>query len=114
MNLNTPIPPSELPLKCSNKVAPPKEPSINLSLLIQVYYYMSQEEGLSHLSDYELSKKRIKTCITCRHFRYTTDAHCQALLTCPFHEKLIPQGNHLIKGCQYWKKDLRVFAPEAA
>ena len=31
-----------------------------------------------------------------------------------FHEKLIPQGDHLIKGCQYWKKDVRVFAPEAA
>ena len=36
------------------------------------------------------------------------------LLTCPLHEKLIPQGDHLIKGCQYWKKDVKVFAPEAA
>ena len=75
---------------------------------------MSHEEEWSYLSDYELSKKRTKICITCSHFRYTTDAHCRTLLTCPFHEKLIPQGDHLIKGCQYWKKDVRVYAPEAA
>ena len=62
----------------------------------------------------ELKSKRTKICITCSHFRYTTDAHCRTLLTWPLHEKLIPQGDHLIKGCQYWKKDVRVFAPEAA
>ena len=31
----------------------------------------------------------------------------------PFHQKLIPQGDHLIKGCRYWRENRR-FAPEAA
>ena len=75
---------------------------------------MSQEEELSYLSDYEISKKRTKICITCSHFRYTTDAHCRTLLTCPLHEKLIPQGDHLIKGCRCWREISRIFAPEAA
>ena len=75
---------------------------------------MSQEEEWNYLSDYEISKRKIKICITCSHFRYTTDAHCRTLLTCTLHEKLIPQGDHLIKGCQYWKKDVRVLALEAA
>tara|TARA_B100000886_G_scaffold334120_1_gene289172 strand:+ start:352 stop:480 length:129 start_codon:yes stop_codon:yes gene_type:complete len=25
-------------------------------------------------------------------------------LTCPIHQKLIPQGDHLIKDCKYWVK----------
>ena len=62
----------------------------------------------------ELKSKLTKICITCSHFRYITDSHCGTLLACPLHKKLIPQGDHLIKGCKYWKKDVRVFAPEAA
>ena len=75
---------------------------------------MSQEEEWSYLSDYELGKKRTKICITCSYFRYTTGAYCRTLLTCPLHEKLIPQGDHLIKGCRYWRENTRIFAPEAA
>ncbi len=75
---------------------------------------MSQEEEWNYLSDYEISNKRTKICITCRHFRNTTDAHCLTLLICPLHEKLIPEGAHLIKGCHYWQKDMREFALEAA
>ena len=78
---------------------------------------MSYEEEWSYLSDYELSKKRTKICITCSHFRYTTDAHCRTLLTCPLHEKLIPQGDHLTKGCKYWvkRRELREgWCPEVA
>ena len=26
----------------------------------------------------------------------------------------LPQGDHLVKGCSYWRKDSRIFAPEAA
>ncbi len=39
---------------------------------------------------------------------------CATILTCPFHQKLIPQGDHLIKGCRYWRENSRIFAPEAA
>ena len=62
----------------------------------------------------ELKSKRTKICITCTHFRYSTTDQCATILTCPFHQKLIPQGDHLIKGCRYWRKNSRIFAPEAA
>ena len=62
----------------------------------------------------ELKSKRTKICITCAHFRYSTTDQCVTILTCPFHQKLIPQGDHLVKGCRYWRKDIKVFAPEAA
>ena len=69
---------------------------------------MTLGEDWSYLSDYELRKKRTTICITCSHFRYTTDAYYRTLLICPFLVKLTPQGDHLIKGCQHWKKDVRV------
>ena len=62
----------------------------------------------------ELKSKRTKTCITCTHFRYSTTDQCVTILTCPFHQKLIPQGDHLVKGCKFWRKDKKIFAPEAA
>ena len=62
----------------------------------------------------ELKSKRTKICITCAHFRYSTTDQCVTILTCPFHQKLIPQGDHLVKGCSYWRKDIKVFASEAA
>ena len=40
----------------------------------------------------------------CDHFRYACTVQCVTLLTCPVHQKLIPQGDHLIKGCKYWVK----------
>ena len=85
-------------------------------IIVHLYYYYGRKMEEWSYFDYngELKSKRTKICITCSHFRYTTDALCRTLLTCPLHEKLIPQGDHLIKGCQYWKKDVRVFAPEAA
>ena len=62
----------------------------------------------------ELKSKRTKICIICTHFRYSTTDQCLTILTCPFHQKLIPQGDHLVKGCSYWRKDSRIFAPKAA
>ena len=43
-----------------------------------------------------------KVCITCQHFRYEVDRHCVTLLTCPIHQGLIPQGEHLTKRCAQW------------
>ena len=43
-----------------------------------------------------------KVCITCQHFRYEVDRHCVTLLTCPLHQGLIPQGEHLTKRCSRW------------
>ena len=43
-----------------------------------------------------------KVCITCQHFRYEVDRHCVTLLTCPLHQGLIPQGEHLTKRCSQW------------
>ena len=41
-------------------------------------------------------------CITCQHFRYEVGRHCITLLTCPIHQGLIPQGEHLTKRCRHW------------
>ena len=41
-------------------------------------------------------------CITYQHFRYEVDQHCVTLLTCPLHQGLIPQGEHLTKRCSGW------------
>ena len=71
-----------------------------------------QEWG--YLEEETLTRKRRKICITCNHFRYSTTSSCVTILTCPFHQKLIPQGDHLIKGCRYWRENSRIFAPEAA
>ena len=41
-------------------------------------------------------------CLTCQHFRYEVGTHCITLLTCPIHQGLIPQGEHLSKRCAQW------------
>ena len=71
-----------------------------------------QEWG--YLEEETLTRKRRKICITCNHFRYSTTSSCATILTCPFHQKLIPQGDHLLKGCRYWRENNKIFAPEAA
>ena len=41
-------------------------------------------------------------CITCQHFRYEVGKHCVTVLTCPIHQGLIPQGEHLTRRCAQW------------
>lgn len=36
-------------------------------------------------------------CMTCQHFRYEVSRHCVTLLTCPIHQGLIPQVEHLTR-----------------
>jgi len=48
------------------------------------------------------SSRSSKVCITFQHFRYEVDQHCVTLLTCPIHQGLIPQGEHLTKRCSGW------------
>ena len=43
-----------------------------------------------------------RVCMTCQHFRYEVGRHCVTLLTCPIHQGLIPQGEHLTKRCSQW------------
>ena len=38
-------------------------------------------------------------CIACQHFRYEVGSQCVTVLTCPIHQGLIPQGEHLTKRC---------------
>ena len=75
---------------------------------------MEDWQRWDYLEDEILVRKRRKICITCNHFRYSTTSSCVTILTCPFHQKLIPQGDHLVKGCRYWRENSRIFAPEAA
>ncbi|WP_413358794.1 galactose oxidase [Prochlorococcus sp. MIT 1201] len=56
-------------------------------------------------------------CMTCNHFRYAVGKQCQTLLTCPIHQRLIPQGEHLNSKCHQWiiRRELEVgWAPEVA
>ena len=48
------------------------------------------------------SSRTSAVCITCEHFRYEVGKHCVTLLTCPIHQGLIPQGEHLTKRCCHW------------
>ena len=81
---------------------------------------MIAEEEWGYLNDWEenqLRKKRTKICMCCDHVRYACTVQCVTLLTCPVHQKLIPQGDHLIKGCKYWvkRRELREgWCPEVA
>ena len=43
-------------------------------------------------------------CMTCDHFRYACTKQCITLLTCPVHQKLINQGEHLNMRCKQWIK----------
>jgi hypothetical protein len=43
-----------------------------------------------------------RVCMTCQHFRYEAGRHCVNLLTCPIHQGLIPQGEHLTWRCTGW------------
>ena len=55
-------------------------------------------------------------CITCQHFRYEVGSQCVTVLTCPIHQGLIPQGEHLTKRCRQWlaRRELAVgWCPEA-
>ena len=61
-----------------------------------------------------LKRKRTKICITCNHFHYSTTETFTTVLICPRHEKQIPQGDHLLKGCEYWQKNRTIFSPEAS
>ena len=75
---------------------------------------MEDWQECDYLEDEILVRKRRKIYIICNHFSYSTASSCVTILTCPFHRKLIPQGDHLIKGCRYWRENSRIFAPEAA
>jgi len=55
-------------------------------------------------------------CMTCQHFRYEVGRHCVTVLTCPIHQGLIPQGEHLTKRCDQWvaRREVAIgWCPEA-
>ena len=41
-----------------------------------------------------------KLCMTCQHFGYGADAHCQTQLDCNFRPGLLEAGEHLIHCCE--------------
>ena len=59
-------------------------------------------------------KKTKKIFITCNHFRYSTTETFATILICPKYEKCIPQGDHLLKGCENWQKNRTTFSLEAS
>ncbi len=75
---------------------------------------MKEPAEWNYLKEETLSRKLKKICITCNHFRYSTNEDFATILICLIHEKLISQGDHLLKGCKCWKENRTIFAPEAA
>ncbi len=62
-------------------------------------------EEWDYFADHELMKSRGSSfCITFEHFTNTCDKSCVTLLTCPIHQKLISQGEHLTKRCSNWQR----------
>ena len=59
-----------------------------------------------YLKESTLKRKRTKICITCNHFRYSTTETFATILICPKYKKRIPQGDHLLKGCEYLQKKI--------
>ena len=58
-----------------------------------------------------------RVCMTCQHFCYEVGRHCVTLLTCPIHQGLIPQGEHLTRRCSRWvarQEVRRGWCPEVA
>ena len=41
-------------------------------------------------------------CITCQHFSYGVDAHCQTLLACKLLRGRLQDGEHLTQNCRNW------------
>ena len=46
--------------------------------------------------------------------RYSTTETFATVLICPRYEKRIPQGDPLLKGCEYWQKNMTIFFPEGS
>ena len=67
-----------------------------------------------YLKESTLKLKRTKICINCNHFRYSTTETFATVLICPRYEKPILQGDHLLKGCEYWQKNRTIFSPVAS
>ena len=62
---------------------------------------LESPEEWDYFTDLEFMKSRGGSiCMTCEHFTYTCDKSCVTLLTCPLHQRLIPQGEHLTKRCR--------------
>ncbi len=45
-------------------------------------------------------------CITCQYFGYASDQACRTILTCKIQQRLIPNGDHLLKRCPLWTRPL--------
>ncbi len=66
---------------------------------------LEHPEEWSYFTNLELVKyKGSSVCLTCQHFTYTCDKSCITLLTCPLHQRLISQGEHLTKHFLNWHK----------
>ena len=65
-----------------------------------------------YLKESILERKRTKICISCNHFRYSTTETFATVLICPKYQKLLSHCDHLLKVCEYWKKNRTIFSPE--
>ena len=75
------------------------------SRLVSPVEVLENPEEWKYFIDLELMKSRGSSiCMTCEHFKYTCDNSCVTLLTCPLHQRLIPQGEHLTKRCRNWQR----------
>ncbi len=75
------------------------------TIFLQKHY--NSEEEWDYLEDNVLKDSRsARVCMTCQHFNYCLDRHCKTILTCYFHQRLIPHGVHLTSQCSEWIQQL--------
>ena len=51
-------------------------------------------------------------CMTCQHFTYGVDQHCNTMLGCNLGQKQLQQGEHLKKRCKLWVPTWRKWAEQ--
>ncbi len=69
---------------------------------------LENPEEWEYFTDLELMKSRGSYVrLTCEHFTYTCDKSCMTLLTCPLHQRLIPQGENLNQEVQKLAKETK-------
>ena len=60
-------------------------------------------EEWAYIDPLELENwKGSRICMTCRHFVYGIGPQCVTLLGCNAKQRLLNQGDHLLKQCSSW------------
>ena len=87
----------------AQRLTPPLDRSSTDVLAVTAFRSLTHPEEWDDL-EWDVLKPSLtgSACMTCQHFRHEVGKHCVTLLTCPIHQGLIPQGEHLTRRCSRW------------